>query len=110
MTIREINDRIRECKLRINDLISVKDHSLNYEEDAPHINRMILNRKQHINQLENAIKEKLIWLNELGLPLCPSCGLQLKPVLYMRREPDGFYCSNCKIGFNDELKKTSEVL
>ena len=109
-TVRQINDKIRECERRIDDLISVKNHSINREEDTPNIDKMIQNRMDLIHKLEKEKEDKFWELKTRGKSYCPFCEGELKPVMFMGREPDGFYCSNCKKGFNDELQQVSYTL
>ena len=41
---------------------------------------------------------------------CPQCGHDLKVMLFLGVEPDGFVCEICEVWFDDELKPLAEIL
>src|SRR5271157_3733966 len=110
MTVREINDKIRESQIHIRELEDIKKHSLNPREDHAHINKMIEDRENQIKKLIEDREELIERLNHRGIPNCPQCGTKLMKRLFMRRDPDGFYCPSCKAVFDDYLHKTGYVL
>lgn len=107
MTIRTINDKIRENELHIRELFHILEHSLDPIEDSVCINKMIRDRVDIFNELLQEREVLFFRLKHGEIPECPRCGRKLKPVLFMRMEPDGYYCSHCKAGFDDDLKRTS---
>ena len=57
--------------------------------------------------------EKMISIDSKHNPAkiqCPECDHELKVLLFLGVEPDGFVCEICKVWFDDELKPLAKIL
>ena len=57
--------------------------------------------------------EKMISIDSKHNPVdikCPECGNELKVLLFLGVEPDGFVCEICKVWIDDELKPLAKIL